>query len=216
MSELQSGDRKPTVLLADDDRLVLATLSQGLRSLGFPTVEVSSGAAALRYCLETPPDIAVVDYDMPDVSGLEIARALHPATFPLVFLSAYGDDSIVRAAAELGAMAYLVKPIDPLHLVPTIHMALQRFSEMSALRGESVQLNSALKAARATSIVVGLLMERLQLTEKEAYDRLRKYCRSHNRKITEVAAEILGATERLHAALSEIGAGKVSGTVGPG
>lgn len=200
-----ADESKPTVLLADDDRLILATLSQGLRSAGFPTVEVSSGAAALRYCLESPPGVAVIDYDMPDVSGLEIARALRPASFPLIFLSAYGDDQIVRAAADLGAMAYLVKPIDPLHLVPTIHMAMLRFSEMAALRGESAQLNNALKAARATSIVVGLLMERLRLTEKDAYDRLRAYCRSHNRKITEVAAEILGTTERLHVTLSAIG-----------
>ncbi len=218
MSDRPSDESKPTVLLADDDRLILATLSHGLRSLGFPTVEVSSGAAALRYCLESPPGVAVIDYDMPDVSGLEIARALQPATFPLIFLSAYGDEQIVRAAADLGAMAYLVKPIDPLHLVPTIRMAMLRFAEMSALRGESAQLNSALKAARATSIVVGLLMERLRLTEKDAYDRLRAYCRSNNRKITEVASEILGATERLHSALSAIGAscvGKVPGTASP-
>jgi response regulator NasT len=202
------------VLLADDDRLILATLSQGLRSAGFPTVEAPSGAAALRLCLESPPGIAILDYDMPDLSGLEIARALQPAAFPLIFLSAYGDDQIVRAAADFGVMAYLVKPVDPLHLVPTIHTAIQRFSELAALRGESAQLNSALKAARATSIVVGLLMERLKLTEKEAYDRLRVYCRSHNRKITDVAMEILGAAERMHATLAAISGIPGSGTPG--
>lgn len=207
---------KPTVLLADDDRLILATLSQGLRHAGFDTIEVSGGAAALRACLQSPPDIAVIDYDMPDVTGLEIARALHPAPFPVIFLSAYGDNQIVGEAAEAGAMAYLVKPIDPLQLAPTLHTAMKRFSELAALRGESVQLNSALKSARATSIVVGLLMERLKLTEKEAYDRLRQYCRSHNRKITDVALEILGAAERMHATLAAISAaqgGKLAGAV---
>ncbi len=154
--------------------------------------------------MESPPGVAVLDYDMPDVSGIEIARALHPAGFPVIFLSAYGDEQIVRAAADLGVMAYLVKPVDPLQLVPTIHTALRRFAELAALRGESIQLNNALKGARATSIVVGLLMGRLHLTEKEAYDRLRAYCRSNNRKITEVAAEILGTTERLHVTMSAI------------
>lgn len=214
MAERLPAGQKPTVLLADDDLLVLATLSQGLRGAGFPTVELSSGAAALRHCLDSPPDIAVLDYDIPDVSGLEIARALYPSTFPIIFLSAYGDDQIVRAAAELGVMAFLVKPIDPLHLVPTIHTVLQRFSELTTLRGESAQLNTALKGARATSIVVGLLMERLRLTEKEAYDKLRAHCRSNNRKITEVATEILGATERLHVSLAAIEAGSNSVTQG--
>lgn len=211
MFETSPAAEKPNVLLADDDRLILATLSQGLRAAGYRTLDVSSGAAALRCCLESSPDIAVLDYDMPDVSGLEIARALHPANFPIIFLSAYGDEQIVRAAADLGVMAFLVKPIDPLHLIPTFHTVLQRFAELAALRGESAQLNTALKGSRATSVVVGLLMERLRLTEKEAYDKLRAYCRSHNRKITEVAAEILGATERLHATLCTIGVGAGSG-----
>ncbi len=79
-----------------------------------------------------------------------------------------------------------------------------------------MQLNNALKSARATSIVVGLLMERLCLTAKEAYDRLRAYCRSNNRKITEVAAEILGAAERLNTALTAIGsAPRVLGSTSP-
>jgi response regulator NasT len=204
MPERPADATRPTVLLADDDPLILAAFSQELRNAGFPTVEVSTGAAALSFCRDSPPGVAVLDYDMPDVSGLEIARALHPAGFPVIFLSAYADEKIVRAAADLGVMAYLIKPVDPLHLVPSIHTALRRFSELAALRGESVQLNNALNAARSTSIVVGLLMERLQLTEKEAYDRLRAYCRSNNRKITEVAAEILGTAERLHMALSAI------------
>lgn len=216
MPERPVDESKPTVLLADDDPLILATLSQGLRSVGFPTVEAASGAAALQYCRESPPGVAVIAHDMADVSGPEIARALQPASFPLIFLSTRGDDQVVRTAADLGAMAYLVKPIDPLHLVPTIHMAMLRFSEMAALRGESAQLNNALKAARSTSIVVGLLMERLCLTEKEAYDRLRAYCRSNNRRITEVAAEILGAAERLHGSLSAIGAAACKPPGGPG
>jgi response regulator NasT len=209
-SDKSADAPKPTVLLADDDRLILATLSHGLRSAGFSTIEAASGTEALRICLQSPPGIAILDYDMTDLSGLEIARALQPAGFPLIFLSAYGDEQIVRAAADLGVMVYLVKPVDPQHLVPTIHTAMRRFSELTALRGESAQLNSALKAARATSIVVGLLMERLKLTEKEAYDRLRLYCRSHNRKITEVAMEILGTAERMHSTLTAI-SGSVRG-----
>jgi len=204
--ETREDGPKPTVLLADDDRLILATLSQGLRSAGFPTIEAASGREALQLCLQSPPDIAILDYELPDISGLEVARALQPAAFPLIFLSAYGDDQIARAAADLGVMAYLVKPIDPVQLVPAIHTAILRFSELAALRGESAQLNAALKAARTTSIVVGLLMERLKLTEKDAYDRLRQYCRSHNRKITEVALEILGTTERMHSLLAAIAA----------
>ncbi len=195
----------PVVLVADDDRLVLATLSQGLRNAGFSIIEADSGAAALQLCAARPPDIAVIDYQMPDINGLEVAKALQiGATVPVIFLSAYGDNSIVDAAVEAGAMAYLLKPMDPAKLAPTIRATLRRYSEFKTMRGESEQLLSALKGARTTSIVVGLLMARMHLSEKQAYDHLRHYCRSRNRKVTEVAADILGATERLNLTLNDI------------
>jgi AmiR/NasT family two-component response regulator len=195
-----------TVLLVDDDRLILATLSRGLSAGGFRTLEAACGDDALRACAENPPCIAIVDYDMPGMTGLELLAKLQAdPRFPVIILSAYGDETIVNEAVELGAMAYLVKPVDPSKLVPTIRTVIRRFKELSSLRTESAQLTSALKAARATSVVVGLLMERLRLPEKQAYEKLRQYCRSHNRKVTEVASEILGTAEQLNAFISDIG-----------
>lgn len=195
----------PKVLLVDDDQLILATLSRGLAAGGFTTVVAANGAEALRKCIEDPPSVAIIDYDMPGMTGLDVLRTLQAsAAFPVMLLSAYGDDTIVKEAVELGAMAYLVKPVDPSKLVPTIRAVIQRFAELAALRGESAQLSTALKAARATSVVVGLLMERLRLTEKQAYDRLRHFCRSNNRRVTDVAVEILNATEQMNAVLTGI------------
>ncbi len=210
MSESDSSPNSatvpPTVLIADDDRLILATLSHGLRSAGFSTVEATTGSMALQLCFESAPSVAIFDYDMPDVSGIEIANTLRRSNqFPIIFLSAYGDDPIVRGAADAGALAYFIKPVDPQRLIPTIHMALKRFAEMKALRGESQHLAAALQAARHTSVVVGLLMERLQLPETEAYDRLRQYARRHGRKVAEVASEILTAAGHLNKAIMQIG-----------
>lgn len=201
------------MLLVDDDRLILATLAQSLRSAGFITTEADSGAAALQRYADGPPDLAIVDYDIPDMNGLEITRALQTVSpVPVIFLSAYGDDGVVSAAAEAGAMAYVVKPIDPPKLTPTVYTVLKRFEDYKTLRGESAQLTSALKSTRTTSIVVGLLMARMNLSERQAYDRLRHYCRSRNRKVVEVASEILGTAELFNNTLSEIsGAPAASG-----
>jgi AmiR/NasT family two-component response regulator len=206
VDSVASPAQQVTVLIADDDRLVLTTLSQGLRAAGFATIEAHSGSEALKYCMQSPPSIAILDYDMPDVSGLEIAKTLRVANaFPFIFLSAYGDDEIVRNAGDTGAMAYLLKPIDPLHVIPVIRTALQRFSELRALRGQSVQLTAALQTTRDTSTVVGLLMERLHLSDKDAYDCLRKYARSQSRKVADVASDILTATGKLNTTINDIG-----------
>ena len=183
----------------DDDRLILTTLSHALREAGFIPVEAATGSAALEICRQSPPDLAIFDYDMPESKGIQVAKTVSDqAQFPIIFLSAFGDDSIVRGAAEAGAMAYLVKPVDPPKLIPTIHTVLKRYAELRSLRLEAEQLAAALKGTRNISIVIGLLMERLHLTESAAYRRLRHYSRSHARKIADVATEILAATGHIN------------------
>jgi two-component system, response regulator PdtaR len=194
-----------TALIVEDDRLILATLSRGLALAGFNTVELSNGSTALEYCAHTPPDVALIDYDLPGLSGVEVARKLSATcSFPIIFLSAYTDDSIVAEAASAGAMAYLAKPMDPPQLVPVIRTAITRFSELRALRDQSLQLSEALQSTRNASMVVGLMMERLQLPEEEAYDRLRQFARSQSRKVSDVAAEFLSTAAKLNATVTSL------------
>jgi len=199
-------ERVPTIMVVDDDRRVLATLSLAIRDAGFSTIEVDNGSSALELCVNSPPSLVVLDYDLPGLSGIELAEKWNATrAFPYIFLSACADDAPVHRAVQAGAMAYLVKPIDPIRLIPTIHACLQRFSELSRLRGESLQLNAARQAARDTNVVVGLLMERLRLTETEAYNRLRQYSRGQSRRIADVATEILSACQTLNQAVADIG-----------
>ena len=188
---------QPTVLIVDDEPLTVVTISHALRAAGFQTMDVTSGSMALERCRDRPPDIAILDYKMPDVSGVEIARILSGAhQFPIIFLSAFGDDSSVQTAAEAGAAAYFVKPIDPLSLVATVRAVLKRFPEIQTLRLESSHMISTLQSTRHINLAVGLLMEQLHLPEKYAYDRLRSYARRQNKKIADVACEFLAATSQ--------------------
>lgn len=188
--------RKTRVLLVDDDRLVLATLAKGLRQWGYEVAEASSGEAGLKFALETRPDIVLLDENMPRMSGLEVAKALRAQTaIPFIFLTAYGDSEIVRQAADLGAMGYLVKPIDISQIVPAIEAALARSKELTRLRDTENQLSTALASGRETSMAVGILMVRERLDRNAAFELLRDYARSQRRKIGEVADELLSAIE---------------------
>lgn len=188
--------RKTRVLLVDDDRLVLATLAKGLRQWGYEVAEASSGEAGLKFALETRPDIVLLDENMPRMSGLEVAKALRAQTaIPFIFLTAYGDSEIVRQAADLGAMGYLVKPIDISQIVPAIEAGLARSKELTRLRETENQLSTALASGRETSMAVGILMVRERLDRNAAFELLRDYARSQRRKIGEVADELLSAIE---------------------
>ncbi|HMN82879.1 MAG TPA: response regulator, partial [Burkholderiaceae bacterium] len=103
---------KNTILLCDDDRLVLATVSSGLRSAGFEVVEADNGDDAILLARQHRPQLAVLDMRMHGKSGLDVAAYLRDYVgTPFIFLSAFGDDEIVRQARDFGALEYLVKPV---------------------------------------------------------------------------------------------------------
>lgn len=188
-----------TLLLVDDDRLILTTLAEGLRAANFAVLEASSGEAALRLAQECDPDpdLAICDVRMPGMSGLELAPRLRDQVgVPFIFLSAYGDEEAVALATGHGALGYLVKPMDVSDMLPTIRTALVRAAEIRKLRHTEAQLNLALSGSRDASMAIGILMERYRMDRTAAYELLRDYTRSSRKKLTVVAAELLDAVER--------------------
>lgn len=187
------------VLLVDDDRLVLATMTSGLEQAGYAVQACASAEAARRILAVAHPDIAVLDVRMPDQSGLDLAGHLREETdVPFIFLTAYSEADVVRKAAENGALGYLVKPADIPQLVPAIEAALARAADLRKLRATGEQLQTALNENREVSMAVGLIMERRKLDRQQAFETLRTHARSQRRKIGEVAQEILAAAEVLN------------------
>ena len=189
---------KPCILVVDDDRLILATLSTGLRQAGYEVGEANSGDDALRLTTELKPDLALLDMRMPGMSGVELAQHLADQRIPFIFLSAYGDPEIVRQATELGALGYLVKPLELSQVIPSLEAALARAREIRGLHEKESQLSTALEGGRETSTAVGILMERRGLDRKEAFQALREHARAQRRRVSDAAAELVEAMETVN------------------
>lgn len=188
-----AAEAQPTIVVADDDPLIVATLSRGLRDAGFIIVEAYDSASALEACLRNSPTVALIDYKMPGATGAELARSIAAqTTIPIVFLSGYSDESLVREAIDAGAMSYLVKPIDISQLLPVLRSAVERARDLRQLRSE---IKIAQTRNRTIGIATGLLMLRFQITQKDAFERLRRHARSTRSRLEDVAAALLRATE---------------------
>jgi two-component system, response regulator PdtaR len=184
------------VLLVDDDPLILETFGQSLREAGFEVIETSDGASALQICITQTPALAVIDYAMPGLSGLDLARQLVAQTdVPFLFLSAYADEKVVQSAVAAGALTFLLKPIDSDALIPPVRTALERSREVMALRSEAERLSAALKIDRNIGVATGLVMARFKIGQVEAFERLRRNARSRRIRLEEVVGELLKATE---------------------
>jgi response regulator NasT len=192
-------DHKPHVLVVDDDRVILATLEVGLHDAGYEVSVAGSAKEAVDLMAKSPPDLAILDVRMPGMDGVELAGYLRERTnIPFLFLSAYGDVDLVRRAVAQGALGYLLKPIDIPNLIPSVEAALARGREIERLRDAETRLQTALATEQKTRTAVGVLMERRRLDPQSAFETLRRHARSQRRKITDVADEVISATQVLN------------------
>lgn len=188
------------LLLLDDDRLVQATLGEGLRQAGYRVTTASSVEEAEEVLAEGGIDLAILDVRMPGQTGIDLARRLHAADseVPFIFLTAYSDEELVEQASEAGAMGYVVKPADPDRLVPAIEAAFARAVDARKLRETGRQLQTALDADRDVSLAIGIVMERRRLGRQEAFELLRSQARTERRKLIDLAREVVLAVEKLN------------------
>jgi response regulator NasT len=186
------------VLIADDEALIRMGLRAMLTEAGYQVVgEAGDGRRALDLIRKLDPDLVFLDIKMPEPDGLAVAQeVLATGPRPIVILTAYGDRDYVDRAKQLGVMAYLVKPIKEADLVPTIELALNHFRTMGALSGEIKDLEETLEVRKLVERAKGVLMQREDLSEIEAFRRIQKTSRDERRPMKAVAQEILAAAER--------------------
>ena len=103
----------PTILIADDEKNILLTLSQALQLQGYRTELAASGQVALDVLSARPVDAVLMDVKMPDMDGLTALQKIHQQrpTLPVIMMSGHGTIETAVKATQLGARDFLEKPI---------------------------------------------------------------------------------------------------------
>jgi response regulator NasT len=218
---------KGKILVVDDDRLVLATLTHGLANAGYEIIDADNGDDAILLARKHRPDLALLDIRMEGMSGFDVAAYLRESLqTPFMFLSAFSDDATVAQVKALGAVAYLVKPLDIAQIVPTVEAALgnvrtQRERLAAASGFAPLQAPDAFSPAPpppglarpaehpfppgaegdpladSVAIAVGMLMHRYSLSRREALERLQRMAASDGQPLRAQAERLLEALELL-------------------
>lgn len=204
---------KGKILVVDDDRLVLAMVTHGLSQAGYEVIDADNGDDAILLARQHRPDIALLDIRMEGKTGFDVAQYLREVGHtPFVFLSAFSDEKTVAQVKALGALAYLVKPLEVGQIVPTIDAAFARAQEMrqaaeaqeragastqGAADAASAPLDEAATLAAVVPLAVGVLMHRFSLTRADALARLRKTAAAEGRSVATQAERLVSAVEEL-------------------
>src|SRR4051812_3239614 len=188
------------VAVADDERDVRDYMQDVLTRLGHQVVAVAeTGRQLAEQVKAVAPDLVITDIKMPDMDGIETSLAVNrDRQVPVILVSAHHDAELLTRAGADHIMGYLVKPVKEADLKTAISLAMQRFGQFLALAREASDLRQALEDRKLIERAKGVLMKRLRVDEEESFRRLRKLSSDRNRKLVEVAREVVGAEDIFH------------------
>jgi AmiR/NasT family two-component response regulator len=192
------------VLVAEDEALIRMDIVESLTEFGYEVVaQAADGEEAVSLATQHKPDICIMDVKMPKLDGISAAEKIAELKIPVVLLTAFSQKELVTRASEAGAMAYIVKPFSPSDLLPAIEIALSRHEQIVALETEISDMTERFETRKLMDRAKGLLNEKMNLTEPEAFRWIQKASMDRRLTMQEVAKTVieqLGATKPAPAA----------------
>lgn len=183
---------KRTVLVAEDESLIRMDIVETLKDLGFDVIaEAADGIEAVELAKSKKPDLIVMDIKMPNLDGISAAEQIQELRIPIVLLTAFSQRELVERATEAGAMAYLVKPFSQNDLLPAIEIAWSRHQQIVALETEIADLAERFETRKLVDRAKGLLNEKMNLSEPEAFRWIQKASMDRRLTMAEVAQTII-------------------------
>jgi response regulator NasT len=181
------------VLIAEDEAIIRLDLREILEEEGYEVVgETGRGDEAVDLARSLRPDIAILDIKMPGLDGLAAAKAINNSRLcGVLVLTAFSQRDFIEQARDAGALAYLVKPFQKSDLVPAIELAIARFREMTALADEVRGLEEQLEARKVVDRAKGILMDRHDMTEQEAFSFIQKRAMGERTKMKVIAQRVI-------------------------
>lgn len=184
------------VVVAEDESIIRMDLVESLAAAGFDVVgQAGDGETALALIRGLIPDVALLDIQMPEMDGLQVAeQVLEEGICPVVMVTAFSQQALIARATEAGALGYLVKPVQPTDLLPAIAVARAGFAQLQELRGRVQDLEEQLAARKVIERAKALLQERFQLDEPSAFRWLQKAAMDQRTSMRAVAESLLRST----------------------
>ena len=127
---MAANPMRPRVLVVEDEAALVTLLRYNLEKAGFEVAVATAGEEALLQIAEAPPDLVLLDWMLPEVSGIEICRRLRrdkeTQTLPIIMLTARSEEADRVRGLNWGADDYISKPFSPTELIARVQAVLRR------------------------------------------------------------------------------------------
>lgn len=187
------------IVIVDDSGERATVLEQGLRDAGYDDIHVVPSRGAFVARLERmAPDVVLMDLGNPSRDTLEemltVSRALAK---PIAMFVDQSDDAMIGAAIDAGVSAYVVDGLRRERVKPIIDLAVRRFNAFAKVQAELHEARTQLADRKTIDRAKAILMTSRGLSEPDAYALLRTTAMNQGRRIVEVAAALITASDLL-------------------
>jgi response regulator NasT len=188
---------KLRVVIADDESIIRLDLRETLQRMGHEVVaEAGDGGSAVDLVRQHRPDLAILDVKMPEKDGVDAAKEIAKERLaPVLLLTAYSQQDLVRRAMDAGVFAYVVKPFTESDLLPAMGVAIARFQEFSTIAKEAEDATAALETRKLVDRAKGILMDKHGLKEQDAFRRIQQQSMNTRKPMREIAEAIIIASD---------------------
>jgi two-component system, OmpR family, phosphate regulon response regulator PhoB len=166
-----AAENQNQILIVDRDVATIEPLSQQLKHAGFAVLAITEGAAAVVAVELRPPQLVIVDWNMPGLTPLELLECVRKARLVrqlrLIILSALSDEHEIVSGLNMGADDYIAKPFSVREAVARIHAVLRarRHANHIALSFDSLTLNTSTNRVTAQGAVLNVRGAEYRLLE---------------------------------------------------
>lgn len=185
---------KEKVYLAHQDDEMLKDISEKLISLNLDLVGTSTTSSTIiDDVLKLEPDLIIAGIDFDDGNGIdELILLAKKEPFPALICAKKAELIDLEKAAADHVMGFLIDPVDIDDLYTTCFLVMKRFGDFAKLQEENQELKQALEARKKLDRAKGIVMKKYNLSEEEAYLRIRKAATSRRIKMSEITDLIIG------------------------
>jgi len=186
------------VLLVDSDAERAQIVEDGLSGASITKLTSSDSGELLKTVTTLQPDVIIMDCETPDkdtIDSLKLVAKENPK--PIVMFVEDGDGVLAKEAVRAGVSAYIVDGLSSSRVQPVIEVAIERFNMFNGLQKELEKSKEDLVARKTIERAKGILMDKRNVTESEAFASMRKLAMQESITIKEVADKILSVASIL-------------------
>ncbi|WP_337976057.1 ANTAR domain-containing response regulator [Lysinibacillus capsici] len=181
------------VMIVEDESLIAIDLKFMLEDNGYEVVaQANNGETAIELAFLHKPQLILMDIKMPKLDGLKASKIIEQQLgIPVLFISAYSEKELLLYMKQDNILGYVMKPFSEKNVLPVLEVAFHQIDKFNRLNGEIVHKQTQLDKRKVIERAKGLLMQAENISEDEAYRKIRNESMQTQQEMVHIAQQII-------------------------